>query len=49
MNSAKSDSSFQLKENTLRYERRISELSMELGEYRDKSSELVEELKSTKE
>lgn len=49
MNAAKSELNFQLKENSLKYDKRISELSLELNEFKEKSSELLEELKSVKE
>lgn len=49
MNSAKSELNFQLKENSLKYDKKISELTLELNEFKEKSSELMEELKSIKE
>jgi hypothetical protein len=37
-----------LKENSLKFEKRIAELTMESNEHREKSSELAEELKSVR-
>lgn len=49
INASKSDFNFQLKENTLKYEKRVSELTMELNEVRDRNAEMAEELHTVKE
>jgi len=38
-----------LKESTLKFEKRVAELTLELNEYKEKSTELSEELKQVRE